>query len=108
MEKLLVAKYKKIIYESPFVDEMANKLADNDSKGDDWICNDTKFWQSKLLEEFLEIIDNMNVAEYYFDELPIKKLNELVNECADLANVCMMIADNARHYFYLKSHELLK
>ncbi len=85
----------------PFAHEMVRKLRDNDHKTG-WEDCPIDELLDHLREEVLEIdkiIKNTMVKPYpqTADSLrdPIKRM--LISECADVANMAMMIADNVKN-----------
>lgn len=69
--------------------KMEQELCENDHKGG-WKGISEKFAIEKLTEEFHEVINAIKEREHP---------DEIISECADLANIAMMIADvinNAR------------
>lgn len=69
-----------------FCDRMYDKLHKNQHKGVSW-RTETALWLMERLE------DEVGELEVAIDE---KNKEEIIKECADVANFAMMIADNAR------------
>jgi NTP pyrophosphatase (non-canonical NTP hydrolase) len=66
-----------------FSEAMEEKLAENDSKGG-WDTCTVDFLLLKLQEEYAEVIEAVRSGS-------TKK--DLTRECADLANICMMLSE---------------
>lgn len=77
--------------------KMENRLRKNDHKGG-WDRENGDFLSDKLKEEFEEVQELLKKLN--FDIILIKNKRtrtKLINECADLANIAMMIADNVAY-----------
>ena len=70
-----------------FTQQMEMKLRENDHKGSWRTCTDLYFI-TRLWEEFEELADAINNKE---------SKENIIKECAEISNLAMMIADNARH-----------
>ena len=75
-----------------FANEMEKKLRKNDWKGGWSECSFDWLWD--LLNE--EIDELSTALDEVIDEQNIVTNEDLISECADIANFAMMIADNAR------------
>lgn len=67
--------------------DMANKLHENEYKGGWKHMGETSLLE-RLKEEMDELEDSIK-EDYHKDQI--------IGECADIANFCMMIADQARN-----------
>jgi hypothetical protein len=77
-----------------FTSMMESTLRQNDFKGH-WKGLTPEYLSRKLTEEFAELQNELLhcIKASEFDE---KKAERVRDECIDLANVCMMIADNTK------------
>ncbi len=74
---------------SEFQTDMARKLYENRYKGG-WSECTLDYLRKRLEQEVGELQDVINTLNK----------EEIINECADVANFCMMIADNFRNNRY--------
>lgn len=74
------------IYVEAFADEMERKLALNRHKGD------RAGWMSCPLDRLLSLLDG-EVAELKEAIREQHPCGSVIDECADVANFCMMVAD---------------
>ncbi|AXN39833.1 nucleoside triphosphate pyrophosphohydrolase family protein [Peribacillus butanolivorans] len=66
-----------------FSEVMEEKLAENDSKGG-WDTCTVDFLLLKLQEEYAEVIEAVRSGS---------TIKDVSRECADLANICMMLSE---------------
>lgn len=91
MEKL-TALYENTI--KRFSKVMMEKLEKNKHKKHWESVHNISFWRDKLYEEYAETTQILNTQISGIADLPLRDKKRLINECADLANIAMMIADN--------------
>lgn len=77
-----------------FADQMEKKLSQNDHKGG-WQNCDFKYLLKRLKEEQTEVEDALKLRGTTFFGTVLKD-KEIIDECADVANFAMMIADKLR------------
>ena len=86
-----------------FALQMERKLKDNDHKGKTGWKDGSPFstresLMNKLWEEYIELRDACCEQRYATSELskitPAEANKNVMDEAADLANICMMLADN--------------
>lgn len=80
-----------------FAEQMERKLAmhDEDRGADGWsvYCCEMEYLMARLEEESKELIESLYA---YGSPLSIDQAEGVIEECADVANFAMMIADQAR------------
>ena len=67
-----------------FADKMERKLSENDISKSDWRAESSRFLLGRILGEVHELQEALS------DGSP----EDVILECADVANIAMMIADN--------------
>lgn len=83
-----------------FAERMEKKLLANDGKNG-WLQCDKTYLTKRLHDELREMINRAkDIGWSNFNHMPIadRDIEELVDECADIANFAMMIADKARYF----------